>query len=183
MITDIVLYGNKIMMRQIELSDCDEKYLSWMNDPEVNRFMETKWSPQTMESIISFVQSQRENDHSVLFAIINKATNAHIGNIKIGPVHPHYHHADASYFIGEKSMWGKGIATEAIYLVCKFGFQELNLHRIEAGTYDVAVGSQKALEKNGFTKEGIFRDLAILDGKYINIYRYGLLRDEFQEVK
>lgn len=183
MITDAVLTGKQIHLRQIALEDCTEEYVGWLNDSEVNQYLETKWSEQNMESIRFFVESQRENNHSILFAILENETERHIGNIKIGPVHPHYKHADISYFIGEKDYWHKGIATEAIKLVSGFGFNELHLHRIEAGAYDCAVGSWRALERCGFKREGVFTEQVILKGSYIDTYRYALLESEYAKLK
>lgn len=176
MTTEKVKTGELISLRQIEMKDCTDHYVDWLNDPEVNQYLETKWFRQDMESIRAFVKEQRENDHSLLFAIILNEGKRHIGNIKIGPIHEHYRHADVSYFIGDKRFGNKGIATEAIRLVCEFGFQELKLHRIEAGAYAAAVGSWKALEKNGFRREGIFKEQVTFNGKYMDVYRYGLLR-------
>lgn len=181
MITSKKLIGERCCLRQIELSDCTQSYLKWLNDPEVNRYLETRWSPQDMESIKDFVQFQRNNNHSILFAIIAKNENKHIGNIKIGPIHPQYSYADISYFIGEKSYWNKGIASEVINLVCKFGFEELGLRKIEAGSYATAIGSWKALEKNSFIREATLRENVISEGKDIDVYRYGLLKREFND--
>lgn len=177
MITKKVLKGEKILLRQIELKDCSDHYVNWLNDPEVNQYLETKWFEQNIDTIQAFVKSQRENNHSVLFAILADR-KVHIGNIKIGPIHPYYKYADISYFIGEKSYWGKGIASEAIKLICNFGFKELELHKIEAGTYETAISSWKALEHNGFKREGIIRDKVIFHKKYVNVFRYGLLKGE-----
>jgi RimJ/RimL family protein N-acetyltransferase len=165
------------------LKDCTDEYVTWLNNPEVSQYMETKWYDQNIESIKCFVESQRNNSHSYLFAIIHCDDDRHIGNIKIGPIHPHYQHADISYFIGDTDFWHKGIATEAIELVCKFGFEELYLHRIEAGAYACAIGSWKALENNGFRREGIFREQILFKQKYIDVYRYGLLKDEYKRLK
>lgn len=181
MITNQILKGKKIILRQIELSDCTEDYVKWMNDEMVNQYLETRWSDQTMETIELFVIEQRKNDHSVLFVMIDKDTQRHIGNIKIGPINKHYRYADISYFIGDRSYWNRGIATEAIFLICKFGFESLSLHRIEAGVYAEAEGSWKALENNGFIREGVYRKKVCFDDRYIDIYRYGMLRDEFYE--
>lgn len=178
MTTEAIKTGKIVSLRQIEMGDCTDQYVDWLNDPDVNQYLETKWSRQDMESIKAFVKMQRENNHSILFAIVSNEDNKHIGNIKIGPIHELYRHADISYFIGDKQYWNKGIATEAIRLVCEFGFEELGLHRLEAGAYAAAVGSWKALEKNGFHREGIFREQVILDCRYMDIYRYGLLRRE-----
>lgn len=178
MVVEDILIGESIYLRQITLDDCTDQYVAWLNDPDVNRFLETKWSIQNMDSIKSFVSFQRDNEHSILFAIVTKVNDEHIGNMKIGPIHPYYSHADISYFIGEKTFWQKGIATEAIKLVCDYGFDKLSLNRIEAGAYESAIGSWKALEKCGFVREGVFRKQVIFNSEYIDVYRYGLLKDE-----
>lgn len=174
------LQGELCTLRQICVEDCTDAYVDWLNDPDVNRCLETKWTTQTRESIEAFVRTQIESEHSLLLAILSGSSGRHIGNIKLGPIHPHYQHADVSYFIGDKSEWKKGIASEAIRLICKYGFEELQLHRIEAGAYANAVGSQKALEKNGFKREAVFREQVLFEGEWIDVYRYGLLRTEFQ---
>lgn len=107
MITNEVLQGGRVNLRQLELADCGSHYLAWLNDPDINRYMETKWSIWDPESIRKFVEIQRQSSHSVLFAVIERLSGKHIGNLKIGPVHPHYRHADISYFIGDKKCMGR----------------------------------------------------------------------------
>lgn len=182
MITNECLSAGGVLLRQIVLSDCTPSYVSWLEDPEINQYLETRWTLQTLESIRSFVQSKLESDDSILFAITLADDGRHIGNIKLGPINKHHHHADVSYFIGDKAMWGKGIATKAINLVCRFGFNDMHLHRIEAGTYAKAIGSQRALEKNGFIKEAVFRKQVITNNGYEDVYRYGLLVDEYKKL-
>lgn len=179
MITERVISGEKIYLRQIALDDCNDTYVNWLNDPEVNQYLETRFCVQTLDKIYEFVESQRNNNHSVLFAIISQDNNKHIGNIKIGPINTYHNRADISYFIGEKSLWGGGIATEAIGLICEYGFKVLNLHRIEAGAYELAIGSRKALEKNGFKEEGYFRKHVLYGEKYIGCFHYGLIKDDW----
>ncbi len=180
MVTDnIIRSDGGVLLRQIEMKDCTNRYVEWLNDEKVSRYLETKWQKQDITSVRDFVQAQRDNDHSYLFAIIICENGQHIGNIKIGPIHPHYHVGEISYFIGEKECWNKGIASEAIRLVCEFGFHVLKLHKIDAETYDCAIGSQEALKKNGFRKEGTLMEEVLYDGKYINTFRWGLLKADF----
>ena len=180
MITDKVLVNKDVSIRIVELSDCNENYLRWLNDEETNRYLETRWSEQTMESIKDFVKTIRESNHSYLFAILYN--DRHVGNIKIGPIHPIYKFADISYFIGEKTLWGKGIATKAINLVVKFGFEYLDLHKIQASFYEQNIGSKKALVNNGFLREGIFRKkYKTTEGIWSDIHEYGLLKSEYKK--
>lgn len=184
MILRTVLEGKNISLRTIELSDCTQNYLDWLNDTEVNQYLETRLYEQSLNSIADFVKSMRESSTCYLFAIIYE--NKHVGNIKIGPINSFHKFADISYFIGDKTSWGKGVATEAIRLVCEFAFKILKLNKLCAGAYEANKGSQIVLEKNGFKREGIKRKQYLtgnsedFPGKYTDIYEYGLLSEEYK---
>lgn len=59
MIIDSVCIGDSIMLRQIELADCTERYVLWLNDFEVNQYLETKWIKQDQKRVLQFVEEQR----------------------------------------------------------------------------------------------------------------------------
>lgn len=181
MVAAEVLQGKRVGLRPVELDDCTETYLAWLKDPEVNRYLETRWSPQTIETIRDFVSSVRASTHSYLFAVTHEGR--HVGNIKIGPIHPIYKYADISYFIGDRSAWGKGIASEAIALITDFAFRTLKLNRIQAGFFEQNRGSEKVLIKNGFVKEAVFRKQLFVDdpAHYCDHIFYGILRDEYMD--
>jgi RimJ/RimL family protein N-acetyltransferase len=141
-------------LRLVELTDCTERYVDWLRDPDVNKYLETRWTEQSLASVESFVRSVIGSDHSYLFAICEHGTDRHVGNIKIGPIETRHLYADVSYFIGDRAAWGRGMATDAVRTVTAFGFERLGLHRVQAGFYDTNVGSQRVLEKAGFTYEG-----------------------------
>lgn len=147
------LRSSTVSLRLCELADCTDRYLGWLQDPEVNRYLETRWSEQSLESIRSFVASALASNHSYLFAIIANDIEQHVGNIKIGPFHRQHRHADVSYFVGERSAWGRGYATDAVRLVTEFGFDRLGAHRVQAGIYETNVGSRRVLEKCGYRLE------------------------------
>ena len=172
------LIGDNLLLRPIQISDCSQRYLSWLQDPQISKYLETRWTTQTMESIQSFVASKIESDSDYLFAIIEKETGQHMGNIKIGPVNSHHKYADVSYFIGEKSCWGKGYATEAIRLITRFGFEELGLYKVQAGVYENNIGSIKALKKVGFVQEGCLRKQLLSDGNREDHLLFGIFEDE-----
>lgn len=170
MLCNTILSDGVISLRDIEFADCGEYYLRWLQDENVNRFLETRWKEQSMETIREFVETTRQSSHSVLFAITLQENGKHIGNIKIGPISPYYHCADISYFIGESDCWGKGYATRAIVLASDYAFQKLQLHRVQAGAFDENVASIRALEKASFVEDGRLREQLIspITGKYVD---------------
>jgi [ribosomal protein S5]-alanine N-acetyltransferase len=169
----------RVSLRPVTVDDCTARYVDWLRDPEVNRYLETRWVDQTLETVRAFVEATEQDSASHLLAIIDNASLAHIGNIKIGPVSTHHHSADISYFIGERSFWGRGYATEAIRRASAFGFERLELHRLQAGLYASNVASARALEKAGYVREAVFeQQLAGATGWEDHVW-YRLLREEW----
>ena len=159
---NVTLRGNRIELSPVQIQDATDQYLSWLNDVEVNKFLETRWNPQTLETVISHIKKVSSSPTEVLLKIVVAAEGTHIGNIKIGPIDVNNKSAELSYFIGDKSFWGKGYATEAINLCVDYCFETLGLHKVQAGCFEKNIGSQKALLKSGFELEGRLRQ-RILD--------------------
>ncbi len=174
--------GSRVLIRPIEKSDVTEAYVSWLNDPEVNQYLETRYSEQTLETVNEFVRSKIESDAEFLFAIIDLEANSHVGNIKLGPVDLRHSRADISLFIGNKSAWGKGFATEAIALITKFAFEGRELAKVNAGCYVDNKGSEKAFLKCGFEQEGYFKKQCNFNGKRMDSIMLGLPRSAYHKV-
>lgn len=176
------LEGEKIYLRDVRLDDVDDNYYKWMNDPEVNQYMETRFQPQGKDCIMDYVKRHKDKSDELFFAICLKENDEHVGNIKLGPINYYHRTADISYFIGESSYWGRGIASEAIKLVLKFGFMALDLKKIRAGTYMSNKGSQAVLKKNGFVLEGRLRQhVSTMGGQREDCLIWGLLTEEYYE--
>ena len=79
--------------------------------------------------------------------------------------------------------WGKGIATEALRCVLKFGFEELKLHRIEAKFIEENKRSLRVMEKVGMTFEGVCREGMLIKGKYVNVGICSILRSEWESLQ
>lgn len=169
--------GECIYLREVRVSDVNENYYSWMNDPEVNQYLETRFFPYSHEKIENYVRETGKDINSVFMAIITKEENRHIGNIKIGPINWFHRFADVSLIIGEKRFWGSGYGAEAIQLVVHYAFQKLNLNRLQAGIAAANTGSIKAFSKAGFSEEGKLRKKRFLDGKYIDEILFGIINE------
>ena len=162
---NLTLRSNRIELSQVQIRDASVEYLLWLNDVEVNKFLETRWISQTLETVISYIKKVSSSPTELLLKIVVAAEEIHIGNIKIGPIDVNNKSAELSYFIGNKSFWGQGYATEAINLCVDYCFETLGLHKIQAGCFETNIGSQKALLKSGFELEGRLRKrILTIDG-------------------
>lgn len=171
----------KVHIRPITLDDVTEEYVSWLQDPEVNRYLETRHTPQTLETVRDYVRGMIKSKDSWLFAIVNQ-DELHLGNIKIGPRHPRHNTADISYFIGNKGMWNQGCASQAIRLATEHAFTKLDIHRLQAGFYWSNIGSRKALINNGYFCDGSrHNELKNWQGEWEDHVLFGLTKEEWEK--
>lgn len=86
------------------------------------------------------------------------------------------HTCEIGYWLGEP-FWGHGIISKAIAMIIPYIFTYFDIHKIFAEVFSENIGSQKALEKNGFVKEGILKNHVYKNGQFHDIIIYGLCRE------
>ncbi len=168
--------GEKHYLREVPLSDVNENYYRWMNGPEVNQYLETRYFPQSMERIKEYVEMANTKSDQVFLAICLNHNGQQIGDIKLGPINWIHRFGEISLVIGEKEHWGKGYASEAIRLVSDYTFGILNLHKVTAGSYSTNLGSVRAFEKPGFELEGTWKKHYFSKGDYVDRVCFGKSR-------
>ncbi len=103
-----------------------------------------------------------------------------IGELKFRNIRWFNRKAELSIIL-KKEEQNKGTGTEVIKTVIEYAFFKMNLHRLEAEVIETNAASRKLVENFGFKKEGVLREAKFQNGKFINIYRYGLLRSEYNK--
>ena len=172
--------GSLVILRPLQRADINERYLSWLNDPEVTRYTETGTFPTTAEDLENYYRSVTGSKNDVMLAVVDKKSGRHIGNVKLGPIQWVHRRATFGILIGEKDFWGKGVGLEATRLMVEYGFQRLNLHRIDLGVFAEHEAAVRCYEQAGFKIEGRMREDLFLDGEYKDRLRMGLLRSEYK---
>lgn len=163
-----IINGKNIFLRKLTISDVNKDYLKWLNDPQVNRFLESRFERWSLEKLRNYVKAINKNKAYLFLAIISKDNNKHIGNIKIGPVNEHHKFGEIGIIIGEKPVWGKGLGTEAIELATRNAFDKLKLNKLIAGIYANNTGSYKAFIKAGYRQVARFKKHRVFQGKYVD---------------
>ncbi len=161
---DIELKLGDVELFGLGPDEVTDEYVTWLNDPAINRYLESRFVRHTAESTRRFVQSIVQSDDSILFGIRYVPVKRHVGNIKLGPIDRHHRRAEIGLLIGDRSVWGRGIASSAIELAARYAFESLGLLKITAGCYAGNVGSRRAFEKAGFVVEAIRKRHFLLDG-------------------
>lgn len=160
------------------------EYLSWLRDPEVVRtlnlpeYLEKQVEIQELETYCNRLIS---SDNDIFLAIHSKTDDEFIGTCKIAHINWFTRTADIGIMIGNKAYWQKGMASQAIQLLCNFAFENLKLRKLTAG----AMASNKAMihifHKYGFLTEGKIRQQDRLDNLYVDHILLGCFKDEFRQ--
>ena len=143
-----------------------------------NRAYISPWEPDaddperwyTVDGVGAWIADGNER-----FAIIDNGEIAGMASLT-GVVHGALQTAMASYFVDERRA-GRGLGSAAVRDLVAFAFGELDLHRVEAGTAVVNVGSQRVLEKNGFRLVGELKGLLLIGGVWVDHYLWERVRD------
>jgi ribosomal-protein-alanine N-acetyltransferase len=169
----IKLESERLLLKPIAKEFCSEKYLSWLNDPEIYKYMETR-GDQKLEDLEEFIRRQVTN-HVYMWAITIKTNGNHIGNIKIDPINERHSLGEYGILIGDKQEWRKGYAREASELVIDYFFYKKNpLRKITLGVVKENTSAVDLYLKMGFLIEGNYRKHVCYDGNYYDILRMAL---------
>jgi len=177
----VKLVGKDFYLRIITLNDITDKYVSWLNDKEVNQYLGCRFDVATIDSVQEYVQSI-DNETNFLFGIfkINASDNdQHIGNIRI-EVDKHHNTAYLGYLVGDKYYWGTLAATESIILILDFAFNELKVGKLWGSACSKNISSIITAKKLGFKQEGRLTNYTYsANGVTVLQMKLSILKDEW----
>lgn len=171
------LTSKNLFFRTLTIEDASSKYVNWLNDKTINKYLEVRHDIHTKKSVQDFIASRNKSDCEFLYGIFFQENKKHIGNVKIGNVNNLYKTGEISLFIGDKNYWGKGLGVEVIKSITIHGFSEIGLKKIEAGCYESNIASLKSFLASGYVVEGKLKSHVVLDGNREDLIRLGILQN------
>ncbi|HUS83045.1 MAG TPA: GNAT family protein [Dehalococcoidia bacterium] len=177
-----MLEGELVRLRALGPDDL-ERCHRWMNDPEVTRFIETGRYPPSMAQEREWLDNAMKNGASfsgLILAIETKEGNVHIGNAGLHYASAEHRRANLGIVIGEKEYWSKGYGADTVRTLLRFAFEQMNLNRVELGTFDFNERAQACYRECGFVEEGRRREDRYIDGRYHDLMIMGILRREWE---
>lgn len=152
-----------------------ERTRAWANDPEIARLMD-RARPVSEAEHDAFFDAIAQRDDCVFFGIQLADGGAHVGNVWLWGIDPRHRKAELRVVVGEAAARGRGAGTEAIDLLCRYGFDRLNLHRIYAYVLSTNPAGKRAFEAAGFVAEGVLREDRWADGRFVDTHLLARLR-------
>ena len=176
-----MLIGEKVVLRPVRRSDIED-CLKWFNDPEVTQYL-SMYLPMTEMAEEKFIESlgSTEAGKNAMFCIeaVKNNGNKPIGTVGLDNINSKDHHAEFGIAIGEKDYWSNGYGTEAARLIIRYGFEQLNLHRINSFAISFKERSLRLHLRVGFKEEGRQREAVFKNGDYHDHVMFGLLKNEW----
>ncbi len=178
---DVIIEGRTILLKPITENEINDRYLSWLNDPETNQFLEIRYRKQTIEDIYNYINGLRSIKGCEIFAVFSRKNSIHIGNVAITHFNVN-NHGTAIYgaMIGDPRARMLGLGAEAEALIVEFFFSNPEIRKVKAGAYEENIKSWQLLESLGFKREAVLRKEAVMvSSKICDSYLYGILREEW----
>ena len=175
---------DRLILRKFEYSDDDSMLRNWIADEKIqSMYSEPVYSTkeEVKELLDKYIGSYERPDY-YRWAVIEKASGECIGQIAYFLVDSKNHFAEIEYCIGAEFQC-RGYATEATKAVISFGFDRINLHKVQICTKTINKPSRRVIEKCGFTYEGTLRDYFFMNGEYVGRHYFSILREEYEAKK
>lgn len=171
---DMYIYDKEIRLRPLQKEHINKRYLNWLNDPDITRFLETKKS--TEKELKDFYQRILNNMNTVIFAI--EVRKKHIGNAKL-EINWKHKYASFGIMIGDKKQWGRGYGTRTAQLIADYAFNRLGMYAVTLGVYGNHTSAIKAYEKAGFMIRGRQPEMLDFEGNRVDKVIMGISLKEF----
>jgi RimJ/RimL family protein N-acetyltransferase len=155
-------------------------YQRWFEDPEVIYFT-PRAGPFSDAEEEEWFDRVGKDPNAVQWVI--EVDGKPVGFTGIGGINWRHSNGETGIAIGDKSLWRKGIASEAMMLRTAFCFRELNLHKIRTRAYLENEASKRALQKAGYRESGIQREEMYRDGRFRDIWMGEVLREDWERAQ
>lgn len=175
-----MLTGEITGLRAIEESDL-EQLLAWRNDPRMRRFFR-EYRELNMTQQKSWFDAKVNNDPATrMFAIVDLETKELMGAAGLCYIDGINRNADFSIYLGIDDLYiDEDYAPDAGRVLLRYGFEELNLHKIWAEIFSIDKPKQQLFYELGFTREGVHRETHWTEGQWVDSLFYGLLAKDFR---
>lgn len=173
-----MISGKKVRLRAFREDDL-KNVLAWLNNPAVTRYLSSMRPWSVVEERGWLDRAMRNDDPTAVTYVIESADGEYAGSIGLMHIDGRNRRAEVGVVISRPEDWGRGMGTEAMLLMLRHAFEEMNLHRVTLRVYTFNERAQRSYAKIGFVEEGRLREDTYRHGAWHDTVLMGILADEF----
>ncbi|HEX6164696.1 MAG TPA: GNAT family protein [Vicinamibacterales bacterium] len=177
-----VLTGNKVTLRELEVSDAPALF-AMLTPEEVSRFISPP--PTTVEGFEKFItwaRAERAAGRYVCFAVVPHGMTTAVGLFQVRQLEAGFATAEWGFALGS-AFWGTGMFIDGGQLTVDFAVETLNVSRLEARACVANGRGNGALRKLGAVQEGVLRRSFLKNGQYLDQMLWSILAEEWRQAK
>ncbi len=168
-----------IELRSLSKHDVLPFYI-WLNDLESIKYSLSLFQKiKSHKEIDIWFETLLQDKKNLNLGIFLKENNQLIGYAGISNMSEQNQSGEYFIFIGEKSVWGKGIGCQVSKQIIEIAFQDKMLNRLMLTVSELNIGGVKAYQKAGFKTEGRLRQACFRDGSHHDKIIMSILQDEY----
>ncbi len=153
-------------------------YLKWMNDEEYNFFINKSYIVTQIGAEKEWMEKRIDENKDHNFSIVIKDSRRLIGNCGLS-IQKGGNSGSLGICIGESDCWNKGYGTEVIKMLVKYGFEELNLHRLELTCLGDNFRAQKCYNNAGLVECGRDHERIFYKNEWHDLVHMEILRSKY----
>ena len=172
-----MLKAPDIRLAALTMADAPQLY-AWINDRDQVLF-NAPYKPISEPQHLEWLASITSRPDTMIFGIRTLDDDILVGSCQLHSISTVHRTAELQIRIGETAARGKGYGKNAVRLLLKFAFADLNLHRVFVHVFADNSPAIRLYESTGFTREGALREAAFIDGKYVDVLVMAMLESEY----
>ena len=173
----VKLSTERFLLRTLNEADVSQTYVDWLNDPEVNAFLECRFSVQSMDYVTAYVRGH-DRRTSFLFGIFADKGTKHIGNFSL-VINSDHKVGVLGVMIGDKEYWGEQVVLEARGAIMDFCFERLDLAKVHGGCYSDNRPAIYNYRRQGWQLDGIRKNNVISKGRYVDVVHFAMFKEDW----
>lgn len=174
------LETDRLVLRMLSVNDAFDMY-EYARDPEICKYVTWNAHESVEDSMayLNLVEEKYKCGKCFDWGIALKETGRLVGTCGFVNINKTDFRGEIGYVLS-RACWEKGLMPEAVRKVCSYGFEFMELNRIEARVFPENTRSQGVLKKIDFQYEGTLRQQQLIKGKYQDLMMFSLLKSEFR---
>ena len=171
-----IIKTERLLLRQFIASDLENVYKG-LSDPEIIKYygVNYKTHEDTKAQMQFFVDLEKEGT-GIWWAVCSLDNKTFYGAGGLNSLNKVHKKAEIGFWLLTE-FWGQGIMTEVMPIICNYGFDNLELHRIEGIVETNNLTCKKAMKKLDFKLEGTMKDCEVKNGKFISLDIYAKFKN------